>query len=236
MPNNSSARREKDKKKKDRKNKDNKKTDTPPLPKEDTASVDSRSLPLALSSEEQEEQDLSIALDRMEKAMQEHATREAGELDWKNADWAWARTALRVRHFQSLTVDESTELGRKLREEIRSSNPLVSREELKSQLDFAMLRKALEWRKSVRQGEKDSLSGKDKSSAGVHPLSPSLAGIQSAPEGRAISDQPILDEHQRMIIRFEYLRTITVDERLEIKGVIRAEHGCNRGGAQSHLR
>jgi hypothetical protein len=48
MPNNSSARCEKDKKKKDKKEKDNKKTDTPPLFKEDTASVDSNSLSLFL--------------------------------------------------------------------------------------------------------------------------------------------------------------------------------------------
>ncbi len=46
MPNNSSARRDKDKKKKDKKKKDNKKTDTLSLLKEDTASVDSSSLSL----------------------------------------------------------------------------------------------------------------------------------------------------------------------------------------------
>ncbi len=48
MPNNSSARREKDKKKKDKKKKDNRETDTPPLFKEDTASADSHSLSLSL--------------------------------------------------------------------------------------------------------------------------------------------------------------------------------------------
>jgi hypothetical protein len=49
MPNNASAKRDKknkDKKDKDKKKKDNKETDTPPLPKEDTASVDSGTLSL----------------------------------------------------------------------------------------------------------------------------------------------------------------------------------------------
>jgi hypothetical protein len=170
MPNNSSARREKDKKKKGRKNKDNEKTDTPSLPKGDTAIVDSRTPSLSLSSKEQEEQDLYLALARMEKAIQEHAIGEAGEPDWENADWAWARTTLRVRHSQSLTVIEGCNLSRKLREEIRKSNQLISREELKTQLEMAMLMNALEWRRNVLQREENSRAGKDESSGGT-PLS-----------------------------------------------------------------
>ncbi len=69
------------------------KTDPPPLHKDDTASADSRTHSLSLSSAEKEEQNLSLALVRMEKAIQEHAT---GEPDWENADWAWARIALLV--------------------------------------------------------------------------------------------------------------------------------------------
>ena len=171
MPNNSSARREKVKKKKDKKKKDSKKTDTPPLPKEDTAGMDSGTLSLSSagrdkaskdssslshspSSKEQEDQELSLALDKMEEAIQKHDNGEAEEPDWENADWAWARLTLRVRHSISIPVEERSNLFRKLREEIRSANPLVSREELKSQTDFAMLRKSLEWWKSVRQGKK----------------------------------------------------------------------------------
>ena len=86
-----------------------------------------------------------------------------------------------------------------------------------------MLRKSLEWWKSVRQGEKDSLL-KNSSSANSHPLSPPLTGIQRAPEGRSIEDQAMLDEHQRMSIRFEYSRTLTVDERAEIRMLLREEH------------
>ena len=102
MPNNSSARREKDKKKKDKKEKDSKKTDTPPLPKVDTAGMDSGTLSLSSagkdkaikdssslshspSSKEQEDQ-LSLALERMEEAIQKHDNGEAGEPDWKDAD------------------------------------------------------------------------------------------------------------------------------------------------------
>ena len=57
MPNNASARRDKDKKKKDKKKKDNKKTDPPPLHKEDTASADSSTLSLSVT--DKAEQDLS---------------------------------------------------------------------------------------------------------------------------------------------------------------------------------
>ncbi len=54
----------------------------------DTARVDNRKLSLSLSSKEQEEQDLSLALVRMEEAIQKHAAGEAGEPDWENANWA----------------------------------------------------------------------------------------------------------------------------------------------------
>ncbi len=53
MPNNSSARREKDKKKKDKKKKGKERTDTPPLLKEDTPSVDSATLSLSVAGKEQ---------------------------------------------------------------------------------------------------------------------------------------------------------------------------------------
>jgi hypothetical protein len=160
----------------------------------------------------------------MEEAIRKHDAGEAGEPDWENADWAWARTALRAKHAQSFTVVERTNLCRKLREETRESNQVISREELKSQSDYALLKMALEWRKSVRQGEEDSLSKKDKSRAGVHSLSPSLTGIRSAPEGRSIEDQSMLDEHQRMLIRLEYSRTLTLDERTEMRVLLREEH------------
>ena len=120
MPNNASARRDKDKKKKDKKKKDNKKTDPPPLHKEDTASADSSTL--SLSFAEKEEQDLSLALDRMEKAIQEHPNR---ELD-KDANWTWARTVLLVEHSRFTTFDERRDIRRKLQEEFRKANPLVS--------------------------------------------------------------------------------------------------------------
>ena len=47
MPNNASARRGKDKKNKDKKKKDDKRTDTPSLPKEDTAGMDSGTFSLS---------------------------------------------------------------------------------------------------------------------------------------------------------------------------------------------
>ncbi len=141
MPNNSSTRREKDKKKKDKKKKDNKKTDTPPLLKEDTASADSHSL--SLSGEQKWEQKFFSALGKMEKDIQEHA---AGEIDWEKADWAWARIDLLVQFHSGTTIAERTVMRRKFREEAEEANQLVSRAELKTQLDVAMLRKALEWR------------------------------------------------------------------------------------------
>ena len=161
MPNNASARRDKEKKSKkvkDKKRKSNEKTDTPPLLKEDTASADSRTLSLSLSSEEQEEQALSLALVRMKKAIQEHATGEAEEPDWINAEWAWARTALRVEHSNSLTLEERSDLRIKLRKEIEESNQLISKAELRSQVELAMLTTALEWRRSSRRDGKEQTS------------------------------------------------------------------------------
>ncbi len=57
MPNNASARRGKDKKNKDKKKKENKKTDTPPLPKEDTANVDSGTLSLYSAGKDKSSKD-----------------------------------------------------------------------------------------------------------------------------------------------------------------------------------
>jgi hypothetical protein len=199
----------------------------------DTASVDSRTLSHSLPSKEQEEQELSLALVRMEKAMQEHATGEAGEPDWENADWAWARTALRVKHSQSLTVVERSNLCRKLREDIRKSDQLISREELKSQTDVAMLRIVLEWRRSVLQREENSRAGIDESSVGITSLTLSLAGIQEAPGGRSTSDQIMLEEHRRMVIRWEYSRTISLNERTEIRRSVRSEHP---GASESEIK
>ncbi len=62
MPNNSSARREKDKKKKDKKKKDSRKTDTPPLPKEDTAGMDSGTLSLSSAGKDQASKDKADTL------------------------------------------------------------------------------------------------------------------------------------------------------------------------------
>ncbi len=87
MPNNASARRDKDKKKKDKNKKDNKKTDTPLLHKEDTASADSGTLSLSVAGREQTRPepslifyeraltrpDLLLSLAEMEEATQKHA-------------------------------------------------------------------------------------------------------------------------------------------------------------------
>ncbi len=109
MPNNSSARRDKDKKKKDKKKKDNKKTDAPPLFNEDTASADRNSLFLSL--EEKQEQDFSLAIDRLEKAIQENPD---AVLD-KESEASWTRTVVLVEYTQATTVDERTALRRRFR-------------------------------------------------------------------------------------------------------------------------
>ena len=147
MPNNASARREKDKKKKDKKQK----KDPKPLLKEDTASADSSTLSLSLT--EKEEQNLSLALDRMEKAIQENANAAQEE----GSDWAWARTALLVDYSRAATLEERLDKRRKFRKEIEKANPGVSKEELKSLLYCARLRSALEWRRNCLQSKKDSL-------------------------------------------------------------------------------
>ncbi len=76
MPNNASARRDKDKKNKDKKKKGDERTDTLSLPKEDTADMDSGTLSLSSAGKdkastlpfgEKLEKDFFSAFDRMEK-------------------------------------------------------------------------------------------------------------------------------------------------------------------------
>ena len=144
MPNNASARRDKDKKKKDKK----KKTDPKPLHKEDKASQDSSSLSPSVAGKDEASLDkgsLSLSSDRME---------EAAEI----SDAEHLKRVLRVEHSQDTTIPESLELRRKFREEIQKVNPLVSRDELKSLLGEAMLGAALESRRKKFQSAKDALS------------------------------------------------------------------------------
>ncbi len=107
----------------------------------------------SLSAAERDEQDLSFALDKMEKAIQENAN----AIYVEDANWSWAKTAILMEHFQAITMDERLAMRRKFQQEIRQSNPLVSREELKSHLETAMIMAALKWRKSGLQSKKDAL-------------------------------------------------------------------------------
>jgi hypothetical protein len=150
MPNNASARRDKDKKKKDKK----KKKDPKPLHKEDNASQDSSPLSHAVAGKDESSLDLSFSLDRMEEAIQECATGEAAE----DSDSEHMRKVLRVKHSRATTMDERLDMRRKFRDEIRNANPLVARNELKSLLNEAMFGAALEWRRKEVQSVKDSLS------------------------------------------------------------------------------
>jgi hypothetical protein len=88
---------------------------------------------LSLSSEDMDDQDYTLALDRMEKAIQENPDAVHDE----GADWSWAMLALRVENSRATTMEERVDMRDKFREEIRRSNQLVSRAELKSQLYLA---------------------------------------------------------------------------------------------------
>ena len=90
--------------------------------------------------------------------MQEHAAGRAEEPDWENAEWSWAMTALRVEHSNSLTVTARAKLGKKVRDGLRDENPTISGSEIKAQAGLAMIKIALEWRRSTRQAERDSLA------------------------------------------------------------------------------
>jgi hypothetical protein len=147
MPNNAS---DKDKKKKDKK----KKTDPKPLHKEDDASQDSSPLSRSVAGKDESSLDLSFPLDRMEEAIQEHATGEAAE----DSDSEQMKKVLRVEHSRAITVDERLAMRRKFRDEIRKANPMVSSDELKSLLNEAMLGPAIEWRRKQVQSAKDFLS------------------------------------------------------------------------------
>ena len=61
-----------------------------------------------------------------------------------------------MEHSNSLNLEERSDLRIRLRKEIEESNQLISRAELKSQLEIAVLTTALEWRRSSRRNGKDS--------------------------------------------------------------------------------
>jgi hypothetical protein len=227
MPNNASARRGKDKKNNDKKKTHNKKTDTPSLPKEDTASVDSGTLSLSSAGNVQARTDRFIVLNRMEEAIQKHAE---GIVD---ADSELMIDNLRYEHSLATTVEERNDMRRKFRQEIRDANPLVSGAESRSLLLKAMIGAAIEWRGNVLQSERNSLSRKDKSSADSNTLTPSLAGSQDAPKSRSVEDQDMLSEHQRMLIRLEYSRALSIAERTEIRMLLREKHP---GATQEEIR
>ena len=70
MPNNSAARRREGKKSREKKKKDSKETDTPLLPKEDTASADSGTLSLSSAGKDKEMETAACNLENLqEKAL-----------------------------------------------------------------------------------------------------------------------------------------------------------------------
>jgi hypothetical protein len=95
MPNNASARRDKDKKKKDKK----KKKDPKPLHKEDKASQDSSSLSPSVAGKDEASLDkgfLSLSSDRMEEAAE-------------NSDSEHLKRVLRVEHARDTTIQARTD-------------------------------------------------------------------------------------------------------------------------------
>ena len=72
----------------------------------------------SLSSEEKKEQDLTLALKGMEKAILVNAN----AVHEDNAYWSWAKTALLSQHSQSMTMEERKEMRKRFQEEIREEN------------------------------------------------------------------------------------------------------------------
>jgi hypothetical protein len=107
----------------------------------------------ATKDEEQQNPSFALALDRMERAIQENVDAVFEE----DADWSWAKLALKVTHNQSMTMDEGTAWRREIRKETRKANPLLTCEELKPHFHGAMIRAAYEWHKNDLQRIKDSL-------------------------------------------------------------------------------
>ncbi len=108
MPNNASARREKDKKKKDKK----KKTDPKPLHKEDKASQDSSSLSPSIAGKDE----ASLVKNSLSLPSDGVRTR-AGSLDAEHQ-----RGRLLMEHVRNTTTQERTDLRRKFRAEIPQCN------------------------------------------------------------------------------------------------------------------
>ena len=123
-----------------------------------TPGVQTRQLSKVEEGEERAAERFSLALNRFEEAMQDHAAGRAEEPDIENAEWSWAITALRREHSCSLTVLSRSNLSKKVRGDLLEENPKLSGADLKARTGLAMLQIALEWRRSTRQAERDSLA------------------------------------------------------------------------------
>ncbi len=102
--------------------------------------------------EAQQEPAYDLALDSMEKDIQENVNAAYDE----KADWVWAKEALLVTHGLTMTVEEGTAWRREIRKETRKAHPLLSYEELKPYVKRAILRATYEWHKKDLQRIKDS--------------------------------------------------------------------------------
>ena len=78
--------------------------------------------------ESRQETGYILALDRMEKAIQENVHAVYDE----EADWILAKQALVVTHGQTMTVEEVTAWRRQIRSEIKEANPGLQYEEIKA--------------------------------------------------------------------------------------------------------
>ena len=177
------------------------------------------------------DKELAQALGKMEEAILKYDAGEAGEPDWNDADFAWAKLSLRVMHHQALG-DERMNIRRNIREALREKNQLISKAELVSQSNMALTMNELEWWKgtaggiAARNAIADGIAaGKAESSAGSTARAPPPVVIRRDEQGDASAeDQVMLDRHWRLCLRMEYSRTLTLDERTEMRRHVRIEH------------
>jgi hypothetical protein len=139
MPNNSNARREKDKKKQGKK----KKTVSSPLHKEDKASLDSVPHPLSLSGKEDGTMDTSSSSLSLAGAEKETPP--------------MMGHAIMMNHYNSLSDEEKT----RIHAEALKANPRASTQEL------IEVKRAALW-KAIHGAQKKSQDEKDSSSPPVH--------------------------------------------------------------------
>ena len=233
MPNNASARRDKDKKNKDKKKKGEKRTDTLSLPKEDTSSMDSGTLSLSSAGKDQASRDKvdslslegkGVELDLSDPCFLEkaHAARQKEKASASDRTTVPVRsdTDISLEYHASLTVSEQFHLH----EEVMKANPGVkpgkAAKEFMAVKRAFLVKKALEAKDSRTLSLSPSSAGKDKA---ISKDGSSLSGVGT----KGAANTAALKQAEQALL-LEFACSLTDGENLKIHHeVVKANPGLS---------